>query len=476
MKSALVAVFIAGVFIFCTWFSLGTRLSEDDIMNLNFAWLPSWQSLAFALVVPFTHFYRPAGSLLYRLIFDLFGVNFLPFRIAIMLLMLANIYLVYCLAQRLSQSREVGAMSALLYSFHGRLIDLYRNTGTLFDVLCATLSLSTLLWYVAVRQQGRTIHGWDWLKFLVLFITALNAKEMAGAIPILLLVYELIWFRRLTVKTAAPALVAGVLTALAAYGRTSFGSVLYGNPGYAMTFTFGHFTSHWGELLNAMLYRNEPGLAAWAVGSIFLLLFAIALIGRRKDLWFSLAFALLGPLPVIFIPWRGFFVMCLPWAGWAMFMAIVLVDGRNWLRSRVRPGSALPANPFEPERLILFVAVTACIVWLPRAFPAPRGLYYEASQRTIRVMKNDLVRAHCPLPKGARILFLHDIFPADSLAPLELTRLVYRDRTLRVDRPTLLKTPPDPQSYDAVFDYRGRDLVVVRTAAAPGKRLRWPKS
>lgn len=474
-----VGLFVFGVFLYCAWFGLGTRLGDDDIMNLNFAWAPPWRQLAVSLFVPFTHFYRPAGALLYRLVFDAFGLNFVPFRVSVYCLLAANIYLVNRLACRLSGSREIGVLAALLFAFHGRMDGIYRNNGTLYDVLCATFSLLTLLYYVSVRQRGETIRGWRWAAFLALFITAINAKEMAGALPILLLIYEGLWCRPLSMgrfgRAALPAVVAGVLTALAAYFKTAQGSVMHGTTEYAMTFTAHQFMSHWAKLMSAMFYVNDPGLSAKQIGLIWLAMVLLAAIVRRRHVWFFLAFALLGPLPVIFIPWRGFFVMYLPYAGWVMFVASILVEGRNQAWSRIWKRPPLGDNAFEPERIFLFVMAALAVVWIPR-IPPPESVYQDPSHRYIRTTKNELMRLNQALPRGAHVLFLHDRFPTDSWGPLELTVLLYRDRTLWVDRPSMMKTAPDLTKYDCVFDYAGGQLVVVRVGKNTGRPLEWPKS
>jgi hypothetical protein len=54
--------------------------------------------------------------------------------------------------------------------------------------------------------------------------------------------------------------------------------------------------------------------------------------------------ALLTPLSVIFIPYRGFFVMYLPLAGWAMFAAALMAGGCNGLWTHVWKRPPLSSN------------------------------------------------------------------------------------------------------------------------------------
>ncbi len=470
MKKALVAVLFAAFFFYCTGFGLRTQFGYDDVMNIDFAWEPPLKNLALALVVPFTKFYRPVGSLVYRIVFDIFGLKPLPFRIVVYGFLLLNLYLVYKLARRLSGSGEIAAMSALLYTFHGRLAGIYLNNGTLYDVVCATFTFLTLLYYIGVRQDGRGIQGWAWLKLLALFICGLNAKEMAAAIPLLLLIYELLYHRPVLKRPAAllPALVCGALTVLAARSRMGEGGPMHANVYYAMTFSAGQFLEHSRELMSGLLYRHKSGLTIGQMVAVWLVVIAIAAAARKRFLWFFVCFALLAPLPVIFIPYRGFFVMYLPLAGWAMFVATLLVDGRNWLWTHIWKRAPLPANAFEPERIFLFVAVAYLVVSIPRHDSATELKFQDPSHAVIAAMRDDISGLNEALPQGSKLLFLHDRFPPDAWGTVMMSRQLYRDRTLWADRPTMMDKPPKLSDYDRVFDYVEGKFVVVRARAEGG--------
>lgn len=270
VKKVFIALLFAGFFFYCAGFGLRTHFGYDDVMNISFAWDPPLQDLALALANPFTTFYRPVGSLVYRLVFDIFGLNPSPFRVVVYGFLLLNLYLVYKLALRLSGSGEIAALSALLYTFHGRLAGIYLNNGTLYDVVCATFTFLTLLYYIGVRQTGRRIGRWAWLNLLALFICALNAKEMAAAIPLLLLIYEWIYHRPASKRPAAllrwlfgeglPALVCSALALLAARARVGDGGPMHASVYYAMTFTAAQFLEHWRRLMSGLLYVPDPGL------------------------------------------------------------------------------------------------------------------------------------------------------------------------------------------------------------------------
>ncbi len=475
LQEVLIAVLLGGFFFYCAGFGLRTPFGYDDVMNIDFAWEPPLRKLALALPVPFTSFYRPAGAAVYRLLFDIFGLRPHPFRDAVYGLLVINLFLVYKLAVRLSRSREIGAMSALLYTFHGRLAGIYLNNGTIYDVLCATFTLLTLLYYIGLRQSGGRVSGWAWVKLLALFICALNAKEMAAAIPLVLLAYECLYHPPTSIRPrgllgwllgeALPALICGALTVLAARSRMGVGSVMYGNEYYAMTFTTAQFLEHWRRLMSDLVYAKGDGLTIPQMLVIWLVVAGIAAAARQKFLWFFVCFALLAPLPVIFIPYRGFFVMYMPLAGWVIFIATLLVGGRNWLWKHAWKRPQLPSNAFEPERIFLFLPVAFLVAWIPRHDSASVLGYRDPAHEVVQAMRNDLVGLNEPVPKGSKLLFLHDRFPPQAWGTLMISRQLYRDRTLSVDRPTMMSQPPNLSDYDRVFDYVDGKLAVVRSRA-----------
>jgi hypothetical protein len=476
LPALLVGGLFAAFFFYRTGFGLFTPLGYDDVMNATFAWLPPLHKLLQALLNPFTSFYRPAGSAVYRLLFGIFGLNPLPFRIAVYSMLLLNLLLVYRLVLRLGGAREIAAMATLLYTYHGRMSAIYLNNGTIYDVLCGTFTLLTTLYYVAVREKRRRLGKREWLIFLALFTLALNSKEMAGAIPLLLIVYELSYHWPYAkgsrsspgalVVQALPALICGVMTLGAAIARMSSASVMHANPAYAMSVSLHQFLDHWNRLMADLVYARTPEMTLGGVIAIWAALTAVAAIVRKPYVTFFTAWALLAPLPVVFFPFRGFFVMYVPLVGWAVVAAAVLVEGRDWIWRRVYRRAPLSMNPFEPERILLFVLTASTLVSITRHDVLSERRTQDPGQLVIAEMKSDILKLHEPVPKGAQLLFLHDRFPAQSWGAVMISRLLYNDRDLWADRPTMMDRPPDEASYDRVFDYSNGSLVVVRRRAA----------
>ena len=221
--------------------------------------------------------------------------------------------------------------------------------------------------------------------------------------------------------------------------------------------------------MSGLLYRHKPGLSTWQMLSVWLPMIAVAAVARKKHLWFFAAFALIAPLPIIFIPYRGFFVMYLPLAGWAMFVATLLVEGRNWLWTHVWKRPPLSPNAFEPERIFLFLAVAYLVVSIPRHDSASELKFRDPSHDVVGAMRGDIAGLNEAIPQGSKLLFLHDRFPPDAWGPLMMSRQLYRDRTLSVDRPTMMDQTPNLADYDRVFDYVDGKFAVIRARPTAGK-------
>src|SRR5205085_568762 len=135
-------------------------------------------------------------------------------------ILLANIFLTYAVARRLSDSREVGALAALLGCYHSSFAPLYFDTGYIYDVLCYFFYFAALLIYLRTRQSGREFWGWPLAATAVLYICALNSKEMAVTLPLVIVIYELL-YRKAPRRAARGVLLMAAITLVFIVGRTT---------------------------------------------------------------------------------------------------------------------------------------------------------------------------------------------------------------------------------------------------------------
>jgi hypothetical protein len=189
----LFAALALGVYFFrLTRGALHVALSPDDITNIYRAYSYSVSLLLRANLLFFENspFYRPFASAWYRVIFQFAGINPLPYHAINLAFLAANAFLTYCVARRLSGSRETGWLTALLACYHTRFNGLYFDTGFVFDVLCYFFYFAVFLIYLRIRQDDRYPGAGALAICCVLYICGLNSKEMALTLPLFLGLYE----------------------------------------------------------------------------------------------------------------------------------------------------------------------------------------------------------------------------------------------------------------------------------------------
>jgi hypothetical protein len=465
LKSAVLMLAIAAWFLGHTWKGLAVYFQEDDLMNMYQAWVLPLYKLVLANLTPFTSVYRPLGAGFYRLLYHSAGLHPLPFRIVAYGLMMLNVWLIFRLARFLTGSTEIAILSALLGSFHNRLMDIYLNDGTIYDVLCSVFYYLSLCYYISARAKYGAL-SWRRLAILCAFYTlALNSKEMACTLPVVLLAYEWI-FHRTPLYRQHAVWTTAIITAVAIKMKTGPSSSFAGVPDYALHFSLHQFLHTTKLFLDQLFFLPEGSLNTTKVIAILAALWAIALVTRQKPLLLCAALITLSPLPVNFITYRGFFVMYLPLAGWAIYLSSLLVAAREWLWNTVWKRPPLPKNTWEPERVGLFL-IAAYVLFNIQSHDSYRSFdRIDPSQARIRALKEDLLRVRPSLAGNGKVLFLRDGFQPEDWDPLYIVRLAYRDPGIVVDRAKNMRAPLRPGEYNLVLDYCGQRYTMG--ACQPG--------
>jgi hypothetical protein len=487
LRPLLTGSFIACFFLFFTWRGLLVYYTGDDLMNLYGYWSKPLSGLVKANFFFWMPYYRPFGGAVYRTIFAIFGFNPYPLYIVYFAAMLLNLGLAYLVLRRIGGTAEIGALSALLFAFHGKLDYLYYNAGSMYDVFCFSFYFIALLIYLRARMQGRFLGVAGSVSFLACFICALNSKEMAATLPVIVLVYELIFhppdfhrFRELArwaFREGRIALMGAVCVLIYLPGKLGPGGLAH-DSGYIPSYTWARFLEDTETYLGYLLYRNNPlavlgvtPLTPVAVACFYAALIAVALWMRSRAVWFGLLFFVIALLPVSFVTPRLGFVLYLPLAGLALYMAVCLVRFKEGLwrlfsealsSGASARGFASPA--FASSALFIATALTIGVIDLrhwPRA-PSPR---YSPYKTTI----NELTRLYPRMSHGAKILFVRT--PLDfGWDMVFLLRLYYHDDDLFL---TLLNGPPAQRialdqlpHYDHIFTFEGGHYVELDNADA----------
>jgi hypothetical protein len=454
---------IAAWFLYFTHGGLKASLSVDDLMNLH-GYL---QKSSTALVLDNLRFwsaaYRPLGALLYVPLYKMFGMEPLPYRIGCFAILGFNLFLLYRLCATLTNSREIAFLATFLASYHAWFVNLYYSAGTIYDLLCYSLYVSAFLLHTGIRARG----GTPGLRALAgigcLYVLALDAKEMAVTLPLMLLLYEVIFQtarlrspRAWLTRDARVVWLTGAITLIYIAGKLTGRGSLIENPAYALTISPGRFLDTFHLYLNPLFYQDH-----WFKDSntvqLLIAMLAFAAWRRSRVLLFAWLWLMLTILPVSFIAHYAEFFEYLPAVGWALYFATLLVMAR---RAIVR---FLPRGPIivRTSQALLFLGLAAFLAPL-HAREAPKTLkHFMSVQPPSREIAEDLAKLRPTLRRGARILFVDDPFPKDSYFLLFETRLFYDDMTIGVERKQRrLALQSEYPEYDAVFGFRGNRLIL----------------
>ena len=329
------AAAIAACFLYFAGEGLHADFTHDDLMNLYVSWrVPATDHLRdIALFFRPSGSFRPAGALFYRTLFEGFGFNAAPFRIACYALMLVNLWLAYALARRLAGSRTTAALAALVFAYHGQFWCLYVSTGMCYDLLCFFFYAAAFLYYLKAREGGLPL-GWGRVAvWSALYILCLNSKEMAVTLPAIIAVYELLAGQR--VKAWRVPAVGAALTVLFIFGRVT---AMLSNAGYRPSFSARVYLEHAYRFLGYALY-DPWWLSPWVAAAIALAVAAYAVWRGSPALRLAVAWMAIGILPVAFIEQRGFDAVYIPALALALAIALGMGGGA------ARPGRQWSSRP-----------------------------------------------------------------------------------------------------------------------------------
>jgi hypothetical protein len=281
------------------------------------------------------NFYRPGGALYYLPLYHFFFLNPEPYRIVQVGIVAASIPIVFWLSRVLATSRSVAFLATLAVSYHANLANLVFRGSFIYDVLCGLFYFAALAYYIHVREKEEYLRPLQVAVFLLLYICALNFKEMAVTLPLIALTYEVLKCPRMgelkpfvirNWRAVVPPLVAGVLTAVYIYGKTHGSNSLMQHDVYRPRYSWHNFLTSNASFFSELSYRHHvmsPAelLFLWAA------VFIYAFMRRDRTLWLMAFWVVLMPLPIAFIhPIRGGGSLYLLLFGWAIIFAIFASD------------------------------------------------------------------------------------------------------------------------------------------------------
>jgi len=477
---------VLGLFLAFAGDGLRVYFSPDDLMNLALYVRKGWGEALGIVLFWQSRFYRPVGGVAYLALYSVFGFHAAGFRAAMLLLMCANLALAWRIAAMALEDSRLGLLAILLIAYRATSNGLYYNFGTVYDVLCFTFMLSALALWLKVRRANRFPGVKESLLLLALYLAALGSKEMAIALPVLLLLREALW-GRLWSRTAPrpewraiPVIGAfAVIAAVFIAGKTGGAESLAANPAYRPVFTLHAYLAAMARYLNALFYTEtfhasgerlfRSGITVWFLcGGL-----AVAALLRLRAMAFGWLWFIVCLLPVSFIQPRMGFVLYIP----ALGLAIAVVDLLRRAYSAASKHLAASARRYcHPAGAPMFVLVLVCLVPIHWHF---KRIYDPGLKRAPAVFESfaaDLARAGWS-SQGSSVLYLWDPLPEHAYNALFLTSLLRRDPAVKVGRARAnqaLFSPAVAAAYAEVFDFRDGHLRRLASPDLPAalERLR----
>ena len=466
------AVFLAGYFLCFNWGSLRVHFALDDLGNIGHYYNYSPWQLVLSNFLPWRGDSRPLGGLFYIPIYHFAGLDPAPYQAVLLLLLLANVYFAYRFAKLLGAGEVAAALVALAVCYHGGIANLYYNAAFIFDVLCCLFYLACFAYYLRIRNQGRLLGPGETAVFLALFLCALNSKEMAVSVPVMLLVYE--WIYHPPVKwrpvelwawvrgPARVALIAAALDLVDIYPKLFGPTAMTKAEGYHPVFTLErirdfqqlslqdlffswHWTPGWGEIL--ALWAAMAFLAWWHAG--------------RPVLRFLFWYLVVVPLPIEFLIGKSQACIVLLLVGAAAFLAVVFVDTVEGVAFLTKGFRFPPAR----RRLVAGAMVAGAVFLWAREQRALRLDIGKDPMTTLGFETWDLIQqlrasGFHPRP-GSSVVFLDDPFHNSDM--LNLAQLWVHDRSVKVRVPAQgLLTPEELARTDYIFTFENRKLIRLK--------------
>ena len=280
--------------------------------------------------------YRPVPSILYKLMFSVFGFSPAPFNALNLLIHTGTSVLVMWLGSRLTKSITKGFLCGAIFTVHFMHVEPVIWVACLNHLLAAGFLVGALILFDC-GGKGRRV--WS----LVLFVLAVLSQEAAVILPLFLFLW--LWA---SPKPARPRETIPYFMISLAYIVMRIPSLMFvkGNGAYAMRFgvnvlknvafiissmffrlDFRELLATWnahGKGLSAALEVFSSHLFASALVAISLACFALMYLRGGRTVRFGAAWVLCAMLPVLFLVGTGERFTYLPSVGFAIMSGVIV--------------------------------------------------------------------------------------------------------------------------------------------------------
>jgi hypothetical protein len=503
---AICVAFLIAYFLHFALPGLRGGFREDEMMNMGICWRAGALKSLLANVAFWKLFYipggalydlplylyRPGGALYYLPLYHFFDLDPLPYRIVQISILAGAIPLVYCLSRRLASSRSIAFVGVLAFCYHPRLAGLAFVGAFIYDVLCGFFYFAALACYIHIRERGMSLRPLQVLAFLVLYVCALNGKEMAVTLPAIVLIYELIksprwrdwkaffcWSR----SDAAPSLIAGLLTVFYVYGKTHGSGSLASLDPYRPRFSWHNFTASNGRFVGELLFTGHT-ITPITLLFLWAFVFIYAFMRRDRTLQLMAFWIVIVPLPIAFIvPMRGDAPLYLLLFGWAMIFATIVIDLITLISkfslfaaTRVRAATkgatiGLASTKVSPRvfRVIAMLLVAfALAAFTQRENQRLQAPWLNVGTKTSHVIQTFRSLGLRPLNDSSILLLLKENIFQNKWNVFFIASLVWNNHSLRIWVENVNELTPQQQAnVDYIISVSEFDADVIRSPKLP---------
>lgn len=321
MKRFLLYLSISALATAIYWFGItNTFLADDWPVISRYANL-SWDEAMTLFVTVSAGWYRPVFYLFLSLCWQLFEGAALGFHIVIMALYVIVTALVGHLSELLTKSRPIGLLTVVIFGIHGVHAEPVLWIASSNELLAGLFVVASMSSYVLYRQSPTKLL---WMVGTILFfLLALASKETAVFLPIMFVIYDLLFGvladkRRRMQNLILPLLMLGVslgfvffrLTTGSPYSTSVPLTRIVINGVYYVAVELFMLPENYGYLTALPLWRASPllpaatvGVALIALGGAAWLLFKhdrrLARLRQDRGLLFLVAWSMVALGPVI---------------------------------------------------------------------------------------------------------------------------------------------------------------------------------
>lgn len=311
-KAALFLVLAAGVLVLNRGAYQG-YFQDDELDNIGWTQFGPATEYLKGVLSPkyFENNFRPVGHFYFHEAALHFGLDFPKYVAAIQAIHLLNVWLLWLLLRRLGAGPFAAGAACVFFAFHMALFGAVWMPMYVFDLLCGTFCLLSILCWV--RRQ--------WVLSFAAFWLAYKAKEVAVMLPVALAAYEF-WLGKRQWKPLVAFFAASV-----SFGAQAVWWSPHRDDDYTFRFTMaalGKTVGFYGRRILLVPYAALVlPIAAW----------------RGKLAWFGLAMMAVFFLPMLFLPGRMAGAYCyVPFVGLAVAVAGIF---ESWPRAAVVVALAL---------------------------------------------------------------------------------------------------------------------------------------